>query len=349
MFKYLIIATFITFHSFSSPIASDKIASPPQKLAEIYRHNYDFSVDWFTGNLKQWKQYLGPYKGRPGINYLEIGVFEGRSAIWMLENILTDPTAKLTGIDLFPEEAGDLKQKYMGNLEKSGYRHKTTTIQGYSQNELKRLPNDSFDIIYIDGDHTASGVLADAVLSWQLLKTGGLIIFDDYAYWANEKKVPDELSAKTAIDSFISAHRSDIDVIHRGYQLFARKLKSPPVNVSHGPDDKYPPIGWTLVGQYAYAWNWSGKHNLYNKKTGSLIKLSDKEKKLLEQLLISSKFGSEKLFLSNHLANNENFQKLVKRLDLQFTNIVNEPNNAVPGVTKSNLFNDIVSKIKNFR
>jgi len=63
--------------------------------------NYKFSVDWFTHNVPQWQRTLGPLKGKPKINYLEIGVCEGRSLIWVLENILTHPTAKATCVDIF--------------------------------------------------------------------------------------------------------------------------------------------------------------------------------------------------------------------------------------------------------
>ena len=52
-----------------------------------------------------------------------------------------------------------------------------------SQVVLRRLPLETYDIIYIDGSHATSDVLEDAVLSYRLLKPGGLLIFDDY-HWA---------------------------------------------------------------------------------------------------------------------------------------------------------------------
>ena len=81
----------------------------------------------------------------------------------MLNNILTHPTSTLTGIDLFP---GDLKERYLANLQLSGALPiEAVTITGRSQVELRNLKPDSYDIIYIDGGHTADMVLADAVLS----------------------------------------------------------------------------------------------------------------------------------------------------------------------------------------
>ena len=74
-----------------------------------YLKKYEFSTDWFTNQnrIPLWEKMLRPFKGKPDIHYLEVGVYEGRSAIWMLENILTHPSSTLTGIDIFP---GDLQK-----------------------------------------------------------------------------------------------------------------------------------------------------------------------------------------------------------------------------------------------
>ena len=102
---------------FSQAIAAASDKNKEQRLLELHKHyakEYDFSLDnTFSGFIIQiptWGKVLGPLKGKPDIHYLEIGVNQGRSAIWMLENILTHPTAKLTGIDLFPEGT-DFKEK----------------------------------------------------------------------------------------------------------------------------------------------------------------------------------------------------------------------------------------------
>jgi predicted O-methyltransferase YrrM len=56
-----------------------------------------------------------------------------------------------------------------------------------------------FDFIYIDGNHCCDNVLADAVMSWTMLKPGGIMLFDDYLY----EDLPDVLDrGKIAIDAF---------------------------------------------------------------------------------------------------------------------------------------------------
>ena len=60
-----------------------------------------------------------------------------------------------------------------------------------------------FDLIYIDGSHTAPDVLTDAVLAFQLLRVGGVMIFDDYLWSMEAPLYVDPLNMpKPAIDAF---------------------------------------------------------------------------------------------------------------------------------------------------
>ena len=186
-----------------------------------HQEKYIFTTDWFSGTIPVWEEILRDYKGKPNIHYLEIGVFEGRSFFWMLDNILTHPASTATGIDPLFE---DVKKTLLGNLEISGARDRLKIIRGFSQIELKKIPMDSFDIIYIDGDHHSSAVLTDAILSWPLLKKGGILIFDDYNLTCENVNYcsPDD-KPKDAIDNFVSRHSNYIDIVHVGKQFMIRK------------------------------------------------------------------------------------------------------------------------------
>ncbi len=105
---------------------------------------------------------------------------------------------------------------------------KVTTLTGFSQVLLRGLPLESFDIIYVDGSHVKNDVLEDAVLSWRLLKNGGLMVFDDYRnlgvgldYAGGHG--PDVWSPKAAIDPFVQCFERQCEVLHNGRQLIIRK------------------------------------------------------------------------------------------------------------------------------
>jgi predicted O-methyltransferase YrrM len=200
------------------------------KANTSYKNKYDFRPEtehYFARDIPFWEKALEPYKGKPDIHYLEVGLFEGRSAMWIMENILTDPSARLTGIDPFFDSyenyAGgkSYKEVFLGNLKASGGESKANIIQGFSQIELRKLPPNSFDIIYIDGSHERADVLEDAVLSWRLLKDGGTLIFDDYL-------LPGDERPKSAIDAFVSFYGKHFDVIHVDEQVMLRKKAARP-------------------------------------------------------------------------------------------------------------------------
>jgi len=140
----------------------------------------------------------------------------------MLENILTHPTSRLTGIDVFPN---DTEQKYLNNLKLSGLEHKVTTYKRNSWIQLRYLPLESFDIIYIDGNHRAHSVLTDAVLSWGLLKKGGILIFDDYKWHMADR--PDVERPQMAIDAFTANFQRFLEVISQSRQVIVRKRENP--------------------------------------------------------------------------------------------------------------------------
>ncbi|MDE2422938.1 MAG: hypothetical protein KGN31_01865 [Betaproteobacteria bacterium] len=57
----------------------------------------EFSQDWFSNNIDSWHQYVLPQLKRIKFpQCLEIGAFEGRSSVFLLENI---PGLHLTVVD----------------------------------------------------------------------------------------------------------------------------------------------------------------------------------------------------------------------------------------------------------
>ena len=182
--------------------------------AAAYR-NYQFTHDWFTHNISIWETQLKPYVNQP-VHGLEIGSFEGMSACWLLDHVLTHPQAKLTCIDLFFQES------FEANVRLTGSAQKLIKHVGDSHQVLARLPSETYDFIYIDGCHLAEHVRQDAELAWRLLKVGGILIFDDYQ-WIDHSYPGQE--TYRGIDAFLASTQQQLAVIHQDYQMIVRKLK----------------------------------------------------------------------------------------------------------------------------
>lgn len=203
---------------------------------------YDFTTNWFKPHLPQWTRLVDEFGGKP-VNGLEIGCFEGRSAVWILENVCTHPSSKLTTIDTFegspeftnglcssPIEVNKMESRFRFNIAATGNGNKVEIIKGKSfdtlvaLNNIKNNSNSSpqFDFVYIDASHEADSVLSDALLVWPLLKYNGIIIFDDYALrrYAEPYNNP-----YVGIDGFRAAHELEIEILDNNYQLAIRKVE----------------------------------------------------------------------------------------------------------------------------
>ena len=200
--------------------------------------NYKFTEDWFSAD--DLVQFL-PLKTQKEIHFLEIGSFEGKSTVWFLENILLNEKSTITCIDPWTTYSQnnnsfdsynkvdsewnftDNKNIFLHNIYLSGFKNKVIIEQGFSNEILPKfiLDKKKYDIIFIDGNHTSPFVITDGIMSWYLLKEGGLMIFDDYL-WSDSNST---LSPKLAVDSFINCFRDYIEVIWSEYRLVIKKIK----------------------------------------------------------------------------------------------------------------------------
>lgn len=253
------------------PPYPDNPTVPP---AQTFGAGYEFSEDWFTRNVAVWERLLASLRERPQLRYLEVGTFEGMSAIWILKHVATAETSLVEGVDPYFDET--VHQRMRRNLERSGASHRFKLHRGLSAEVLPRLTPASYDLIYIDGSHTADDVLADAVLCWLLLKPDGLLVFDD---WQFDPSLPAELRPTIAIDAFVTAYRRRLELVHRGYQVVVRK-RAP---TRCGGQPFCTPLG---TGSYDF------QRRQLEDAQGRPIALADAERELIERLLRSRRFGA---------------------------------------------------------
>lgn len=255
-------------------LSAENITKPNEK--------YTFTSDWFTHNIPNWTHVLNDMKGKPGLAYLEIGPYEGRSFFWVLDNILTHPSSMAIAIDIFN---GDVEQRFFDNMRRSGQSLKIKLIKGFSQQKLRDLKLNSFDLIYIDGDHRSKGVLMDAILSWDLLKDGGILIFDDYKL---SYDLPMEMRPEFAIDVFLTLFPDESQILIKEYQLIVRKTKNH-CNEAMGFIKRLDtPLVCSRLGAYIYYWK---PRKLYEASTNREIPLKEGEISLIENTLLGLKLG----------------------------------------------------------
>ena len=193
---------------------------------------FEFTTDWADNNIPFVAPMLRKFaKGREQIRYLEIGAYEGRNLAFMdwllpgrLDVTVIDPWFDE---DLNPEEKYHaVEPRFRRNTAKLGFRS-LKTRKGFSTYELPRMleAGDKFDLIYIDGSHTALAVMIDLAYCASLLSVGGLMVMDDY--WHQESEIGGP-GVKQAVDHFHGAFRRyfDIEAVYR--QVALRKIAEIP-------------------------------------------------------------------------------------------------------------------------
>ncbi len=165
-----------------------------------------------------WRSVFQDYGPHRPINFMEVGCQEGGATTWFLEHLLSHPDSRMTAVDIFPPR---VYETLTHNITVGGWARKTSIYRGKSGEVLRTFPLYSFDVIYVDGLHAALAVIEDAILSWRLLKEGGILLFDDYE-WTGQ---PSPLNRpKPSIDFFLQSFVGKYEIIGKQYQLAIKKL-----------------------------------------------------------------------------------------------------------------------------
>lgn len=211
---------------------------------------YEFTNGWFRGNVfgsgmvvnipEIWNSVL---ERRDISRVLEIGSYEGQSACYLIKRLGTRG-GSLTCVDTWAGSAEHTSKIDMDQVERRFDANTQLALSEISDVsvELIKIKERSvtaltqiihadieFDLVYIDGSHNSQDVLFDLVMSFQLLKIGGLIICDDYL-WDYGYRLTNDINScpKPAIDAFCSIFNSSVRIL-RGfpiYQLYLEKYKN---------------------------------------------------------------------------------------------------------------------------
>lgn len=199
--------------SFFYYLVIDKFTKPFRKYFEkrykILLRDKLISYDWFSKHCFYF--YWNIKKVKKNFKYLEIGCFEGNSFFFVINQFrpsisyAVDPW--INSDENFKHDMRKIEKNFDYNLSEFSYNFKkikkTSDIFFLENKEL-------FDVIYIDGDHTYTRVLSDAINSWKILSKNGILIFDDYFY-----HYPDDPKAYVgfAINDFLKEIKSQYKIL----------------------------------------------------------------------------------------------------------------------------------------
>jgi|TARA_B110001452_G_scaffold110907_1_gene91993 predicted O-methyltransferase YrrM len=193
-----------------------------KKKHQNYLQTKKTTTDYFSINAYYWDLVIK--RNFSNFSYLEIGSWEGNSALYILENFQTKRVVCVDIWDLYEDSYKKERLKnfsnFKYNLEKFTKRFSffKTTSDIYFDNN-----NEKFDLIYIDGAHESPQVYKDICNSWRVLNKNGIIVCDDYFYGDINSNQDENLPAY-AINKFISQNKKNIKIICvNNNQIFFKK------------------------------------------------------------------------------------------------------------------------------
>jgi tetratricopeptide (TPR) repeat protein len=182
-------------------------------------NNYFFTLDLFSHRIEVWTKYLQSLVELENIQALEVSFYQGMSACWLIDNILTHQTAGLTCID------ENYAPKFQENITKTGSGTKVSFLKGDIHELLATCTPNSFNLINLQDrckliDHAEK----TTELAWKLLKSPGLMIFNYYG-WRNPANAQE--NPQQGIDRFLNSVKGQWQVLYhspQAFQLIVRKV-----------------------------------------------------------------------------------------------------------------------------
>jgi hypothetical protein len=181
--------------------------------------------NWFEITAKENFEDLVPKE--VSLSVLQIGVYTGDATQWLLENrnieIIDDVDTWGGSLETAHEsiDFDEVYNFYKDRIEKIDPNAERVRSWHMSSNSFfNNIYDNEYDLIYIDGDHTATQTVIDGLNAFKHLVSGGLIAFDDLT-WFSEKG--EFYAPKRGIEAVVHVLQDQAEVVAANSQLWLRK------------------------------------------------------------------------------------------------------------------------------
>tara|TARA_Y100001970_G_scaffold22863_1_gene26533 strand:+ start:1736 stop:2431 length:696 start_codon:yes stop_codon:yes gene_type:complete len=183
--------------------------------------NKKITNDYFSSHAFNFLLFLKKLK--ENFKYLEIGSYEGNSAIFVANHF---EDSEIYCIDNWNKTEEYINHKDFSEIEKNF----DFNVNNYPNIKKIKMSSDSFfennskqfDVIYVDGYHYGPQVQKDCENAWKFLKKNGYLICDDYI-WNFYKKIKE--NPCFAINQFLLKIKGSFKIEKvSNSQIFIKKI-----------------------------------------------------------------------------------------------------------------------------
>tara|TARA_B100002003_G_scaffold251011_1_gene292608 strand:+ start:1498 stop:2310 length:813 start_codon:yes stop_codon:yes gene_type:complete len=192
-------------YMYASPTPPDGLLDVP--LGRYFWENEGRVIDKWLHYFERYERHFAPYRGRPGLRFLEIGVQNGGSQAMWREYF--GPEAVIYGIDIDPRCAeldGEMGQVRIGSQDDPAFLRKVVEEMG------------GIDVVLDDGSHRSDHIRTSFRTLFPLMADGGSYMIEDLhsVYWPQWK------GGYRTRRNFMSDIADLIDDMHEPYHLKGR-------------------------------------------------------------------------------------------------------------------------------
>ena len=165
-----------------------------------------------------WIQLINTISQKKKVRIAEIGVWKGHFAYQVLKNCpniekyyLVDPWRHLNDwekpLNVSNEQFDSAFETTMKKLDFA--KDKICVLRGTTLEVADQINDSELDLVYIDGDHTAKGIVIDLIKLFPKVKKGGVIGGDDYVdkIHQHDPNLFDPTMVKPVVNGFVAAHK----------------------------------------------------------------------------------------------------------------------------------------------
>lgn len=159
---------------------------------------------------------------------VEIGSFEGKGSIKIIEKMCVNPNSLLYCVDPWEDKYvnnelfSNLDHYFIGQYERFKNNtkgiHKIIELRGQSDFVIDKIEH-LVDFAFIDGDHSEKQVYKDGVMMFEKMRNGGIMVFNDYGWIHNGE------NCGKGIDRFLEEYKDNIDILYKKYNVAVRVKK----------------------------------------------------------------------------------------------------------------------------
>ena len=181
----------------------------------------------FEDRILIWDGLLGYLKDLADLRVLDAGCCEGKMALWLLRNVVTNDRSSL---EIICGPSCCDRQSLDEALADANTEKRLQAHVGEPADVLRALDTGTYDLVSISAIGSSESILNQAILGFELLKKNGLLVIGNISWRGAESAVK---NPQAGLNAFLWAFTESYDIVYKNdHEIWIRKSCLDPLDFS---------------------------------------------------------------------------------------------------------------------